>query len=167
MRKTIAVLASAAAATMLVGGLGLASASARTAGPAVSGTEHFYLMTTQPSASKYAVIATGVFTAGGTDISGNTTDLVRLPGGTFKVHHGGALHIVKQQLNQKTCLAVFEATASLTVGNGTGKYKGISGSGKAVINEMIIARRTKGACNPNATPLVNEQTITAKATVHL
>ena len=167
MRKTIAVLASGAAATMLVGGAGLASASARPASPAVSGTEHIYLMTTERSASRYAVIATGLFTAGGTDISGSTTDLVKFPGGSFKVHHGGPLHIIKQQVNQKTCLAVFEATTRFTIGNGTGKYKGISGSGKAVIIEQAIARRTKGACNLNLNPAVNEQTITAKAHVKL
>ena len=167
MRKIIASLAGGAAATMLIGGVGLASASARPAGPAVSGTEHFYLMTTLPSTSRYTIIATGLFTAGGTDISGNTTDLVKLPGGTFKIHHGGAIHIVKQQLNRKTCLAVFDATASFTVGNGTGRYHGISGSGKAAINQMLIARRSKGACNPNLNPVVNEQTITAKGLLKL
>lgn len=167
MRKTMAVLASGAAATMLVSGASLASASARPADRAASGTEHFYLMTTQRSASRYAVIATGVFTAGGTDISGSTTDLVKLPGGSFKIHHGTQVHVIKEQLNQKTCLAVFEGTARFTIGNGTGKYKGISGSGKAVISEQAIARRSKGACNLNLNPAVNEQTITAKAHVKL
>ena len=172
MRKTIAFLASGAAATMIVGGVGLASASARPASArpassAVSGTEHFSLMTTQPTAARYTIIATGVFTAGGTDISGNKTDLVKLPGGTFKVHHGGRFRIVKEQLNKQTCLAVFEARANLTIGGGTGKYKGISGSGTALISQTFIARRSHGACNPNLTPSVSEQTITAKAHVHL
>ena len=167
MHKAIVALVGAATTATLIGGAGLATASASPAGPAASGSEQFYLMTTQPSASRYVVIATGLFTAGGTDISGNTTDLVRVTGGTFKIHHGGALHIIKQQLNKKTCVADFEATAAFTVGNGTGAYKGISGSGKALISSMFIARRVKGVCNPNATPVVNEQTITAKAKVKL
>jgi hypothetical protein len=57
-------------------------------------------MTTQPSESRYAVIATGVFTVCGTDISGSTTDLISLSGGTFKIHHGGALDVIKEQLNR-------------------------------------------------------------------
>jgi hypothetical protein len=168
MRKTIAALIGTAATATMISGAGLAAASTRPASPAVSGTEHFYLMTTQPTASKYSVIATGVFTAGGVDVSGNTTDKVDLPGGTFKIHHGGPVHVVKEKLNRKTCLADFEGTASFTVANGTGAYKGISGSGKAVISELEIARRnSRGACNLNATPVVNEQTITAKAHVKL
>ncbi len=167
MRKTIAALIGAATAATMITGAGLAAASARPASPSSSGTEHFNLMTTQPSASTYTVIASGLFTAGGIDISGSTTDTVKLPGGSFKIHHGGPLHIVKQQLNRKTCLANFEATAGLTVGGGTGKYKGISGSGKATINSLFIARRSKGTCNPNLTPVVAEQTITATAHVKL
>jgi len=167
MRKTIAALIGATTTATMITGAGLAAASARPASPAKSGTEHLALMTTLPSTSKYTVIASGLFTAGGVDISGNTTDLVKLSDGTFKVHHGGALHIVKQQLNRKTCLAVFEATASLTLSGGTGAYKGISGSGKAVINSQFIARRSKGACNPNLTPTVVEQTINATAHVKL
>jgi hypothetical protein len=168
MRKTIAALASAAAATMLVGGVGLASANVRPAGPAASGTEHIYLMTTQPTAARYVAIMTGVFTAGGTDVSGSKVDKVELPGGTFKINHSGPVHVLKEQLNRTTCLAVFEGTATATIGHGTGRYAGISGTAKAVINETFIARRnSKGACNPNANPVVNEQTIVAKAHVSL
>lgn len=123
-------------------------------------------MTTQPTASRYAVIATGVFTAGGTDIAGGTTDTVKLPGGTFKVNHGGQPHVVKEQVNPATCLEVFEGTAKITVGGGTGKYARIHGSGNATINDQAIASRTKkGTCDFNANPVVNEETITATARV--
>jgi hypothetical protein len=168
MRKTIVALVGAATAATLISGAGLATASASPSRPAASGSEQFYLMTTQPAANRYVVIATGLFTAGGTDISGNTTDVIKLAGGSFKIHHGGKIHVVKQQFNPKTCLANFEATAAFTVGNGTGAYKGISGQGKAVVSSMFIARRnSKGKCNPNATPQFNEQTITAKAKIKL
>ena len=167
MRKRIAALVGAAATATLISGAGLATASASPSSPAVSGTEHFYLMTTQPTATRYSVIATGLFTAGGTDISGRNSDLIKLPGGSFKIHHGGRLHVVKMQLNRKTCLANFVATAGFTVGNGTGVYKGISGSGKAVIKSLFIARRSKGACNANATPVVSQETITATGKVKL
>jgi hypothetical protein len=162
----LAVGAGAVSLAAALGGAGLAAASVRPAAPPKSGTEHIYLMTTQPTESRYAVIATGVFTAGGTDIAGNTTDTVKLPGGTFKINHGGQPHNVKQQVDPTTCLGVFEATAKITVGGGTGKYRRITGSGSATINDMAIASRTKrGVCDFNANPVVNEQTITARAQV--
>jgi hypothetical protein len=142
-------------------------ANAAPASPAASGTEHFNLMTTQPSASKYVIIAAGVFTAGGTDTSTNTTDVARFANGSFKIHHGGPLNIIKHQVNQKTCLAMFEAKQAFTLGNGTGAYKGISGSGKATITILAVAPRSKGQCNLNANPLTNEQTVVATAHVKL
>jgi hypothetical protein len=166
LSRTLAAGAVAIATALC--GAGLASAS--TSAPALSaaGTEHFYLMTTQPSASRYTIIATGVFTTGGVDISGSKTDTASVKGGTFKIHHGTAFKIIKEEVNAKTCLAQFEASVSFTLGNGTGAYKKLSGSGKALINEMaIFARNAKGVCNPNANPLQNEQTITATAHVRL
>jgi hypothetical protein len=167
MRKSIAAIIGAAATVALVGGAGLAAASASSASPAASGTEHFYLMTTQPSSSKYEVIATGVFTASGTDISGNTVDTVKLTGGGFKITHNGAFRIIKQSVNPKTCFAVFVAKASFTVGHGTGAYKGISGSGTATISDIAIGPKSKGKCNLNVNPIANEETITASPHVKL
>jgi len=134
----------------------------------VSGNETFHLVTTEPSAARYVVIASGVFTAGGVDIAGNTTDVVKLAGGGFKIYHGYALKITKEHVNNATCLAVFGATAKFKVFGGTGAYRGISGTGKATISILEIAARTSsGACNPNATPVVNEETIVGKAKVTL
>jgi hypothetical protein len=166
MRISRITVASAVAATLIASGTGLAAAGASAAlRPAVSGTEHFSLMTTQPSTSRYVVIASGLFTAGGVDVSGNKVDLVKLPGGSFKINHGTAVHVLRQHLNAKTCLVSFAATGKFTVGQGKGAYKGISGSGKALVSGLAIARRTKGRCNLNATPAVLEQTITATAHV--
>jgi hypothetical protein len=164
MRKTIAVLAVTAGATALLTGAGLAAASAS---PAASGTEHFSLMTTQPSASKYTIIASGVFTAGGVDTSGSSTDTAKFANGTFKIHHGGKVKVVKEQLNPRTCLELAIIKVKFTLGGGTGAYKGLSGSGTATINVLAIGSRSKGQCNPNANPLHNEQTITATAHVKL
>lgn len=165
MRKTLAGLIGIAATAAIITGAAMTAANASPAAPTASGTEHFDLMTTMPSTSRYSVIATGVFTAGGTDISGSTTDKLELPGGTFKVHHGGRIHVITEKVNQKTCLADFVAKADLTVGDGTGRYKGISGTGHAVVSELFIARRSKGACDPNLTPVVLQETIKAQAHV--
>ncbi len=168
MRISTIAIGTAAAAAMIASGAGFAAASTSAVHrPAASGTEHFSLMTTQPSASKYVVIASGLFTAGGVDISGNTVDLVRLPAGTFKINHGSALHLIREKLNPQTCLMEFAATAKFKLEDGTRGYKGISGSGKALISAVGIARRTHGQCNPNANALDLEQTITATGHVRL
>jgi len=156
-----AVIAVAVAAS----GAGLAAANASPTAPANSGTEHFYLMTTQPTAAKFQIIATGVFTAAGTDIAGSKADTVKLATGSFKVNHAGPLHILKQQVNPKTCFAVFEARAGLTISGGTGAYKAISGSGTGTITDIAIFPKSKGKCNLNANPVANEETITATAHV--
>jgi hypothetical protein len=161
-------VAGAAAAAMITSGAGLTAASASTARPAAaSGTEHLSLMSTEPSASKLTVIASGLFTAAGTDRSGSKTDTTTLPGGTFKIRHGGPLHVIKEQLNQRTCLMQFAVTTKFTLGGGTGAYKGISGSGKALISGIGIARRVKGTCDPNVTPAAQEETITGTGHVTL
>jgi hypothetical protein len=171
MRKT--TLIAIPTAVLLLSGAGLAGtslASASVASPAhsaASGTEHFYLMTTQASAARYTVIATGVFTAGGVDISGNKIDTVKLTGGGFKINHGGVDHVITQQINPRTCLAKFVVSGKFTVFAGTGAYKGISGSGKALVDVLAIGARKNGQCNMNANPAFSEETITATAHVTL
>jgi hypothetical protein len=161
-----ALLAAAASAAIAAIGVTAASAAA-SASPAASGTEHFSLMTTLPSSSKYTIIASGVFTAGGVDHQGNSTDTAKFANGSFKIHHGGGVKVVKEQINSKTCLGVAIIKVKFTLGGGTGAYKGLSGSGTATINDLAIFQRSKGRCNPNANAVSNEQTITATAHVKL
>jgi hypothetical protein len=168
MRISRISIVATAAATMIASGAGFAVASTGAAQrSASSGTEHFYLMSTRANASRYVVIATGKFTAGGVDVAGATADTVRLAAGTFKVSHSSAGTIIKDQSNPKTCWADFVVTTKITLGHGTRAYKGISGSGKATISAIQIARKIKGACSATATPLFSEETITATVHVHL
>jgi hypothetical protein len=165
MRKTTAALI-ATATIVLAAGAGLATASASPAAPASSGTEHFYLMTTSGTSNSSSLIATGVFTAAGVDISGSSTDAVRLPGGTFKIHHPGGPSGAPK-VNPATCFTTLTATVPFSVNGGTGKYKGLAGSGTAVISVVAILARSHGACSENANPLAWHQTITGTAHVHL
>jgi hypothetical protein len=108
-----------------------------------------------------------VFTAAGVDHEGNTVDTVQLPSGTFQVNHSGA-QTGAPKLNKATCFFTFTGTGPITVGHGTGAYRGISGSGKAVITIVGILGRTKsGACSENAKPLGWQQTIHGVASVKL
>lgn len=165
MRKTLAVLASTVAAVGLVAG-GLATASASSATSAASGTEHFYLMTTSGTANSLPVIAAGVFTGSGTDHEGNKIDSVVLAGGTFKINHSGKT-TGAPKVNPKTCLFTFNGSGKFTVGSGTGAYKGLTGSGKAVISILGILGRKGGACSDNVKPVAWQQTIRGTAHVTL
>jgi hypothetical protein len=165
MRKTTAALITAAT-TAIATGAGLATASASPAASASSGTEHFYLMTTSGTSNRSSLIAEGVFTAAGVDISGSSTDTVQLPGGTFKIHHSGGPSGAPK-VNPATCFTTLTVTDPFSVNGGTGKYKGLTGSGTAVISIIAILARSHGACTEDANPVAWHQTITGTAHVHL
>jgi hypothetical protein len=171
MRKTIAASASAAAASMLVVGGGLAVANASphgSASPATSGTEHLYLMTTSAASNKASLIVSGVFTANGVDIEGNgPTDTVRLPGGTFKIHHPAGGPPGKPKVNALTCFVTISGSARFTINGGTGKFAGLTGAGKALVTIVGILGRSHGKCSESALPAAWHETITATAHVHL
>ena len=83
MRKILASAATAAAAAAVIGGAGLAVASTHTA---VSGTEHFQMMTTSGTGSTGSVIASGVFTAPAVDHEGpNNLSTFTFSNGTITV----------------------------------------------------------------------------------
>lgn len=164
MRKTTVTLASAAAASVIISGAGVAAASPR---PAASGTEVFHLMTTSATARQLSLIATGVFTAGGVDISGSTTDTVKFANGTFKINHPGK-GTGTHSLNPKTCLFTSNATGKYTVSDGTGAYAGISGSGTAKISFLgIAARNSAGKCSTSLKPVSAQETIIGTGHVSL
>ena len=165
MRKITAGLVTVATA-VLATGVGLGTASASPAPAAKAGTEHFYLMSTSTTSNNSGLIATGVFTAAGVDVGGNSTDTARLPGGTFKIHHPGD-NGGTTKVNPTTCFATYTDTTKITLSNGTGKYKGISGSGTAVVSVVAILPRAKGHCSENANAVASHETIIATAKVHL
>jgi hypothetical protein len=148
-----------------------ASASPAVARPAaVSGTEHFQIMTTSPTAIKVNVILYGAFTAVGTDTESNgngptSTDLFTTPGGSFKVTHtnpnGGTF-------NPRTCMFTFNAKGTYKLSGGTGKYKGITGKGTYTASVIGIGPKLKsGACNQNANPVALQQVIDATGSVKI
>ena len=99
--------------------------AAPTGRPAVSGTEHFQLMTTSATATSIPVIAYGVFTAAGVNHTGSKVDTLVFPNGSFKINHSGVP--TRQKFNKKTCLLQVSGTGKVTLFGGTGAYKGISG----------------------------------------
>jgi hypothetical protein len=161
MQRIILGLAVGAMAATL--GITSAAAAPATARPAVKGTEHISIMSTSPTSPVESIITTGAFTAGGKDISGAKVDLVKLPGGTFKIHHAGP---TKGAMNGKTCLLTLSGTGTYKLTNGTGAYKGITGSGKYVLNARAVAPRTsKGACSQTAKPVAEQFVVAASGPV--
>jgi hypothetical protein len=160
MRKTIrSVTAVAAVAALGVTGL----TSVASAAPA--GTEHISIVSTSATSSHESIILTGVFTAGGTDISGNSVDLVQLPLGTFKINHKGS---DASKLNTKTCLQTIKGTGTYKLLDGTGLYKGLTGSGKYKLSISVVAERASGGkCSQNAAPLAYQFAVAAAGPVSI
>ena len=170
-RTRVALLAATgAAATAATIGLAL-PAGAASVPAAVTGAEHFQIMSTSATADTNSLIVYGVVTAAGVDHepannNGPTsTDVFTFPGGSFKVTHtnpnGGSF-------NPKTCLFQFSGDGTFKISGGTGKYKGISGSGKFTLSEIGVGAKTKtGACSQTANPIATQLVIDASGKVRL
>jgi hypothetical protein len=162
-----------AAGTVAVSGLAPASASPAAkpaAKPAASlsasGTEHFQIMTTSETARKTHVIADGVFTAGGADVSGNKTDTIMFSGGTFKIRHFAGHGT--QSFDPATCLLTIKLHGTYKLKDGTGTYAGISGHGRYHLRILsVAARNSNGKCSQQEQPAAFEQIIRAQGPVHL
>jgi len=177
-RKRAAITALLGAAVATVVGLAVPAGASPLAGQpgAVTGTEHFQVMSTATNNSPSSpLIAWGVFTGAGVDreISSNPAgtkgvDTFTFAGGKFKVTHTAKTQ--KQSFNARTCFFSFSETGVFTLSGGTGKYKGISGSGKYALTVVGIGAKLKsGACNPNgnAPEIANQQMIAGTASIKL
>lgn len=164
MRKTLMAAVGAVAMVAVLGGTAVAGASSRST---VSGTEHFQLMTTSATSTSISTITYGLFTDYGVDHPGGSTDTVALKAGSFKVTHSkgtGTSHF-----NPKTCLFQINLKGTLTIGSGTGKYTGISGTGTYQLAILGVGAKSGGTCaNPQTTPPVAfHQVINGTASVTL
>ena len=143
-----------------------AGVPAASASQAVSGAEHFQIVRISATAATSSVVATGAFTAGGTVVGGNGnngTSTVTLPAGTFKITH----HTVhaKGSVNPRTCLFTVTGAGTYKLGSGTGKYAGITGSGKFVLRILAVdARDAQGKCTMSKRPAAYQQILTLQGT---
>jgi hypothetical protein len=133
---------------------------------AVSGTEHFQLMTTSATATTIPVIVYGLFTAAGVNHTGKNVDTVVFSNGSFKINHSGVPAHIK--FNRKTCLLQGSGSGRVTLLGGTGAYKGISGTPLATISILAIAARSStGKCLITKPPVAFQQIIRASGKVTL
>jgi hypothetical protein len=163
-RLIAGAVAIAASATVAVTGLTAASAS-----PAVSGTQHFQLMSTSATSSTSKIIAYGAaFTAAGVDHQGNgNVDKFVFKGGSFKVRHSNGKG--PQSFNPKTCLLKIDqhGTYTIVAGSGTGKFKGIGGHGTYKLHIVGIGAKKNGKCSQKLPPVAFQQIIQASGPAHL
>jgi hypothetical protein len=150
-----------AAASLAITGFTAASASST----GVSGTEFFQLMSTSATSTTESVIVHGVFTDYGVDHSGNTVDNIVLQNGSFKVAHSAGTG--PQSFNPATCLSIVDQHGTYRIFDGTGKYAGISGSGKYHLSLLFIAAQVSGKCSQTAPPVAFQEVITASGPVSL
>ena len=145
--------------------LAVPAGAAPTVRSAVSGTEHFQVMTTSATATTLPIIAYGVFTAAGVDHMGSTVDKLVFPKGSFKVNHSKVT--AKENFNPKTCLLTVSGTGKVTLFGGTGAYKGISGKPVATLSILAIAASSRGKCSMTRPLVAFQQLIRAAGKITL
>jgi hypothetical protein len=159
-----AIAVSAAAATVLwLAGPASASPAASTARTV---NDNIQLMTTSATSNNLGAIEWGsVFTGVGVDHSGNTVDTLVFPGGTYKTRHGTGTGT--QTLNPKTCLLRVNLHGTDTTFGGTGKFRGISGTGTWQASVLAIYARSAGKCSTTRVPLAFQEIITGSGLTKL
>jgi hypothetical protein len=154
MRKTVAALISAAATVTMITGAGAATAATShpagtrpaVARRAVTRTEHFQDVSTSFTSNRSRLAAYGAFNAGGVDIQGkHNTDTFKFPGGSFVVKHKATR--TRQHFSKTTCAGTERQRGTYKISDGTGKYAGISGSGRFLVRILIVARHTSHGCS--------------------
>ena len=153
------VLAATGAVTLSA--LPAASAAPAHARPAVSGTAHFQLMSTNGNTNRAPVIATGLFTAGGRDhVVSNNVDKFVFPKGTITVRHSNSKG--PQSFNPRTCLLRVNQHGTYKILSGTGAYANITGHGVYKLTILAVgARGSNGKCTQKKPPVAVQLEIQA------
>jgi hypothetical protein len=158
------------AAAVLGAAASLALLSAPWASASTSGTQTFVLTTRSTAANPvYQATAAGPISATGTMQATSTASSAPLrakfPKGTFLLNEVSAGHETGT-INPSTCAAVYTDTGiKYTITNGTGSYKGITGSGTANLRFTgTLPKLSNGKCNESTsvTPVAG----TALSVVH-
>jgi hypothetical protein len=138
--------------------------------PPSSPDEDFQMMTTSGTTKTIPVIAWGLFTAAGTDHEnhGGTNGTVHtfaFPGGTFQLRYH--LPSAIESSGNPSCLVRGSGNGTYTLSGGTGKYKGIRGSGHYTLKFIEIQAKANGSCSLSRPPVAFQQVITASGPVKL
>jgi hypothetical protein len=169
MRRAPAKLLAIVLAAITLSGIGIAAASAQPSAPASHhGTEHFtFMLTSTPGVG--SVIATGMFTDGGTMnlFSGGPSAEMKLGAGTIKVTPSSRRGPTSKT-NDATCLTTTSERGTYRLSHGTGRFAGIHGSGRfTAIDHVVSHHKRGGGCVSNRPPLAFQAIITLSGPVTL
>jgi hypothetical protein len=164
-RRKAATAAAIAVAAAAVSWLAV-PAGASTVSTARTVNDSIQLMTTSATSNTLGAIETGsVFTGAGVDHSGNNVDTLVFPGGTYKTRHGSGTGT--QTLNPKTCLLRVSLHGTDTTFGGTGRFRGISGTGTWQASVLAVYARSAGKCSTTKVPLAFQEIITGSGLTKL
>lgn len=158
------------AAVAVLGGVGVADAAAGTAAASSRrGTEYFALMVST-TATRASIIATGLFTDGGTiPLSAwapkPATTTITLGRGTIRLHETPGS--ITDKLDGATCLETARARGSYKLSRGTGRYTRISGSGRYTATGRLVFGRTAGGACATWRPIADQLVIALSGPVTL
>ncbi len=167
MRRAPAKLIAIVLAAVTVTGTGIAAASAQPSAPASHrGTEHFTFMLTSRTGVG-SVIATGLFTDGGTmNLFGEgPSNEMKLGAGTIRVTPNGH---PRSKTDLATCLTTISERGTYKLSHGTGRYAGIRGSGHFTATDHTLSHHNhNGSCITSRPPLALQVMITLSGSATL
>jgi hypothetical protein len=142
----------------VVAGAAALSLSGAAFGSGASGIEHLTFMSTNVTADKFNVIATGAFTAGGTATPLAAKDTLKFPNGTITAT---ATSKGRPALtaDTKTCLETLSQRGTYKIAGGTGAYSGMTGSGTFTLRIRAIGPIVNGKCELKTSRRVASQAI--------
>ncbi len=163
MRRAPAKLIAIIVAVIAASGTGIAAASAQApAAASRHGAEHFTIILTSTRSGVTSVIATGLFTDGGTLnlFSRGPSAEMKLGNGTIRLtpgsHRGPS-----SKTNPATCLTTTTERGTYKLSHGTGRYTGIRGSGHfAIIDRVLSHHKRGGACVTTRPPIAVQAILT-------
>jgi hypothetical protein len=169
MRRAPAKLIAIIVAAITLSGAGIAAASAEQSAPAShQGAEHFTFMLTSTTGVG-SIIATGVFTDGGTmNLFGRGSSAeMKLGAGTIRLtptsHRGPS-----SKTDSATCLTTVSERGTYKLSHGTGRFAGIRGSGRFTITDRTVSHhKRQGGCVTNRLPLAIQAILTLSGPVTL
>jgi hypothetical protein len=162
MRRAPAKLIAIILAVIAASGIGIVAASAQPSAPASHhGTEHVTFMLTS-STGVGSIIATGLFTDGGTMglFSTGPSAEMKLGGGTIWITPTGRPGF-SSKTDLATCLRTLSEHGTYKLSHGTGRFAGIHGSGHFTATDRTVSHHKRnGGCVTNHHPLAIQAIIT-------
>jgi hypothetical protein len=163
MFRTAAAVLIALVAAITVGGVSTAAALGAPAHSSTHGAERFVFVGTSVKTGLFSVIATGLFTDGGTINIFSSKPEIRLGAGTLRFRDMDKRGRVR--LNRATCLLTIAGHGTYTLSHGTGKYAGVSGAGRfSTIGRAVERRKADGTC-ASSHPLAFQGIVTLTGSV--